>query len=39
MQEQIIPEKSSGPYYCPVHKWIGKCPEFPEGRDSESIQQ
>ena len=37
--KEIAPEKSSGPYYCPVHKWIGKCPEFPEGKDSESIQQ
>ena len=37
--KEITPEKSSGPYYCPVHKWIGKCPEFPEGQDSESIQQ
>ncbi len=37
--KEIAPEKSSGPYYCPVHKWIGKCPEFPEGRDRESIQQ
>ena len=36
---EITPEKSSGPYYCPVHKWIGKCPKFPEGQDSESIQQ
>ena len=37
--KDITPEKSSGPYYCPVHKWIGKCPEFPKGQDSESIQQ
>ena len=37
--KEIAPKKSSGPYYCPVHKWIGKCPEFPEGKDSESIQQ
>ena len=37
--KEIAPEKSSGSYYCPVHKWIGKCPEFPEGKDSESIQQ
>ncbi len=36
--KDITLEKSSGPYYCPVHKWIGKCPEFPKGQDSESIQ-
>ena len=36
---EITQEKPSGPYNCPVHKWIGKCPKFPEDPDSESIQQ
>ena len=34
---EIIPEESSESYYCPVHKWIGKCPELHKGQDSESI--
>ena len=36
--KDITKEIPSGPYYCPVHKWIGKCPEFPESHDSDSIQ-
>ena len=37
--KEITPDKPSGPYNCPVHKWIGKCPAIPEGQDSEVKQQ
>ena len=37
--KDFIKDKPSGPYICPVHKWIGKCPSYSEGHESESKKQ
>lgn len=30
--------KLQGPYICPVHKWIGVCPEYDEAKERENIR-